>query len=125
MEIALVPFGARAVRLDELGFLQIKKQPFVFRGDDLISPMVRRRFATNVASENSQRVAMVPIAGEHLPNRVAPGEQQGYHERYSQVGTQRRGVQSARCTKPANLRREQQTEWRDNRKNSIDALGWN
>src|SRR2546429_995654 len=86
--------------------------------------MVRRRFATNVASENSQRVAMVPIASDHLPNRVAPGEQQGYHERYSQVGTQRRGVQSARCTMPANLRREQQTEWREQREKTLDAPWW-
>src|SRR5436190_6702941 len=105
MEIALVPFGARAVRLDELGFLQIKKQPFVFRGDDLISPMVRRRFATNVASENSQRVAMVPIAGEHLPNRVAPGEQQGYHERYRQVGARGRVIQSVRGSRRHTSRR--------------------
>ena len=53
---------------------KIEKQPFIFGGYDFVTPVMRFRFMPNISSKNGERVAMIAIAGDHLPTRVAAGE---------------------------------------------------
>ena len=88
-----VPFRDRAIRLYVVRFSQVKKQTLVFRRNGFVAPVARLCFATNVASKNSERVTMIAIAGNYLPNCVAAGEEDRYKERGCEpkVGTPQRG----------------------------------
>ena len=67
--------------LNEMRFSQIEQQPFILRGNYFVTPMVHLRLATDVASENSKRVAMIAIAGDDFENCVAAGEQDRQKQR--------------------------------------------
>ena len=53
---------------------KIEKQPFIFGRYDFVTPVMRFRFMPNISSKNGERVAMIAIAGDHLPTCVAAGE---------------------------------------------------
>src|SRR5712671_1060423 len=111
---------------------KIEKQPFIFGRYDLVTPVVCFRFVPHISSKNGERVAMIAIAGDHLPNCVAAGEKNCEDERDGEVGTQRRGFRVQGATPNAfgvdfqvdgweavsprggsaatNLRREKQTQ---------------
>src|SRR2546430_15587906 len=85
--------------------------------------MMLFRFATNFSPKDDQRVAMITISGDDLRNCVAAGKEDCECQRNGQVGTPRCGVRSAQRADPTiDLRGEQQTKWRGNRKKSIYAI---
>src|SRR5438874_13684956 len=75
VEISSGPFGDRAIWLDVVRFLQIKQQPFVLRRNYFVTPAVRRCFATNAASKDSQGIPMIAIAANYLPSCVTATEE--------------------------------------------------
>jgi len=60
---------------------KIEKHSFIFRRYDFVAPMMRFRFVPRISSKNGQRIAMIPIPGDHLPTCVAAGENDCQHER--------------------------------------------
>src|SRR4029077_20753643 len=112
-------------RLNEMRLSKIEKQPFIFARYDLVTPVMCFRFVQHISSKNGQRVAMIAIAGDHLPTCVAAGEKDCEDERCPgpKVGSARCADRTPQRGVPTiNLRGEQQTERRNHRKNSIDAL---
>src|SRR6266550_7650979 len=81
VEIPTVPFGNSAISIDEMRFPQIEQQPFILRGNDFVTPMMRFCFMTNVASENNKRVAMITISRDNLENCVAADNQDRENQR--------------------------------------------
>src|SRR4029453_4538700 len=75
IEIFSVPFRHRTIRLDIMRLPQIEEQRLVPRRNNFITPVPRFCFPTNVAPEDSQRVAMIAIAGNYLPSCVATGKE--------------------------------------------------
>ena len=53
---------------------KIEKQPFIFGRYDLVTPVMRFCFMPNISSKNSEHIAMIAIAGDHLPTCVTAGE---------------------------------------------------
>src|ERR1700719_133163 len=124
---------------------KIEKQPFIFGRYDLVTPVMRFRFMPNISSKNGERVAMIAIAGDHLPSCVAAGEKDcecqsdsappintrqrsSYSHRpmggFVWFNTSRRTARRAVATGSArrNLSREQQTDRRNHSENSVNAL---
>ena len=59
---------------------QIQEQPFIFRGNDFVTPVMRFCFIANVAPEKHKGVAMVAISGDDLRNCVSTGNQDGQEQ---------------------------------------------
>src|SRR5260370_10653538 len=126
---------------------KIEKQPFIFGRYDVVTPVMRFRFMPNISSKNGERVAMIAIAGDHLPTCVAAREKDckcqsdsappmntrqrsSYSHRpmcgLALFNTSRRTARRAVSTGSARreLSGEQQTERRNHRENSGKALLW-
>src|SRR5947207_775200 len=68
---------------------KIEKQPFIFCRYDLVTPVTHFRFMPHISSKNGERVAMIAIAGDHLPTCVAAIEDQRTRSRPSAHSTAR------------------------------------
>ena len=105
---------------------KIEKQPFIFGRYDFVTPVMRFRFMPHISSKNGQRISMIAIAGDHLPTCVAAGEkncesQSCHGPKVASVHWVDPGRRSA-VSLPVICAREKQTQRRNHRKNSIDAL---
>src|SRR6478672_3764564 len=118
---------------------KIEKQPFIFGRYDVVTPVTRFRFMPNISSKNGERVAMIAIAGDHLPTCVAADEKDcecerdsapAINTRHRSMGcfvwfnTSRRTARRTVATGSArrDLSSQQQTERRNHRENSVNAL---
>src|SRR4029077_4353177 len=104
---------------------KIEKQPFIFGRYDVVTPVMRFRCMPNISSKNGERVAMIAIAGDHLPTCVAAGENDCQHKRCHspKVGSVRCADRTPQRGVPTiNLRGQKQTERWNHREDSIDAL---
>src|SRR6478735_2630492 len=124
---------------------KIEKQSFIFGRYDVVTPVMRFRFMPHISSKSGERIAMIAIAADHLPNCVAAGEKncQGQRDSAPLIDMRKRSSRNRRpmgslvcfntCRRTAHravatkiaccdLRRQQQTERWHHRENSVDAL---
>src|SRR6266853_3027738 len=109
VEVTTVQFSDCFGRFNETRFLQVEQKTFILRQYCFVTPMTRIRIATDIASERSQRIAMMAIAGNDFGDRVATSEEDCEHEGDNQAETRRCPEsfrESARCPNPTNLRCE-------------------
>jgi hypothetical protein len=75
IKVPTVPFCGGAIRLNKVRFPQVQEQPFVFGGNDFVTPVMRFRFVANVAPEKHKSVAMIAISEDDFGDCVATADQ--------------------------------------------------
>src|SRR5206468_900726 len=101
---------------------QIERQSFVRRSNRFVAPMIPGRFLANLSAKDRQCITMIAITAHNSARGVASTEENRNNQRRSdpsKISPSMLFVFQEMC----GLQRNQQTEGRNERKNSVDPLG--
>src|SRR6266581_3209645 len=102
----------------------IEQHTFFFAGDYFIAPSIRRRFSPNIFAENNERIFLMAISVADFSSGVSTAVKARKNESNRSPLFYTR-PESFRRLRGRDLRSQEQAKRRNDRKDAIDALGWN